>query len=136
MGTLSQSVDYHFETGLVTIKARGVLDVPGASALRATMLKWLVEHPLCLIVDLSQVEVADAIALTVLPAVAKRDEAAPILVVVDSSTQTGLVIEQHLRTRISVFRDEASAAQAALAGETGSRRRLHMHMWSDKSAPA
>lgn len=135
MGTLSQSVEYDFETGLVKIRARGGLSILGASALRTMTLKWLAEHPLCVIIDLTKIELRDEVPLLVLPALAGRSDAAPILVVADPLTPTGRVIDRSLSHRLGVFKDEASAIAAA-SSESGSRRRLHLHMLRDVSAPA
>jgi len=135
MGTLSQSVEYDFETGLVTIRARGDLDILGASALRTTTLKWLAEHPLCVIIDLSEIELQDETPLLVLPTMARRTDA-PIFVVVDSLTRTGHMVDQCLSHRLGVFKDKASAVAAAASCDDGSRRRLHLHLPGEITAPA
>lgn len=134
MGTLSQSVEYDFETGLVTIRARGDLDILGASSLRTTALKWLAEHPLCVIVDLTHINISDRIPLLVLPALARRKDAAPIFVIIDQLTRAGRVIDECLHNRIDVFGDEVSAVSAALHGGLTSGR-LHLHMWGEPTAP-
>lgn len=136
VGTLSQSAEYDFETGLVTIRARGDLDALGASALRTTTLKWLSEHPLCIIVDLTGIELRDDVPLLVLPTLARRADAAPIYLVVDRHTRSGRVIEDSLRHRLPLFSDEESAIATATAGGNGRSRRLHLHMWGEAGAPA
>src|SRR5688572_17653568 len=123
MGTLSQSVEYDFETGLVTIRARGDLSILGASALRTTTLKWLAEHPLCVIIDLTKIELRDEVPLLVLPGLARRGDTAPILVVADPLTPAGRVIDRSLSHDLGVFKDEASAVAAA-SSQSGSGRRL------------
>lgn len=135
MGTLSQSVEYDFETGLVTIRARGDLSILDASTLRTMTLKWLAEHPLCVIIDLTGIELRDEVPVLVLPALARRRDAAPIFVVADPLTSAGRVIDRALGGRLAVFKDEASAVEAA-SGQSVSRRRLHLHMPREVGAPA
>lgn len=136
VNNLSQSAEYDFETGLVMIRARGGLDILGASALRTTTLKWLAEHPLCVIVDLTRIEVSDEVPLLMLPAVARRPEAAPIFIVVNAQTRSGRVIEGVLKHRMSVFTDEGSAVATATETSSGQPHRFHLHMWDESRAPA
>jgi len=136
MGTLSQSVEYDFETGLVTIRARGDLDILGASSLRTSILKWLAEHPLCVIIDLTKIELRDEIPLLVLPAMARRSDTAPILVIIDPATRTGRAIDKCLSHHIAVFKNEITAVAAAATAHPGSRRRLHLHLLSELTSPA
>jgi anti-sigma regulatory factor (Ser/Thr protein kinase) len=100
------------------------------------MLKWLAEHPLCVIVNLAGIEVRNEIPLWMLPAVARRADAAPIFIVVDRHSRSGQVIENSLGHRMAVFADESSAVATATDGGNGQNRRFHLHMWGEANAPA
>lgn len=135
MSTLSQSSEYDFETGLVKIRVRGVLDLLGASDLRSTTLKWMAEHPHAVIIDLTKVTIYDGMPLLVLSTLAGRHDIAPIVVFAEPHGADNALVRNLLCLRkIEVFTGETAAVEAAMA--TTSNRRLHLHLEANSAAPA
>jgi hypothetical protein len=133
MSTLSQSVEYDFETGLAKIRARGELDILGASSLRAATLKWLTDEPLAVIIDLTRVIVTDRVPLLVLPTLARRTDGPPVLFLLRPGSVSGESIRDYLARKIPLCESEPTAVELARRGASSSR--LRIHLGCDASAP-
>ncbi len=133
MTALANTTDYDFGTGLIHLAFHGDLDSLGASHLRSAVLKALCDHPVAAVVDLNQVTVVDELGLLVLLNLMRRHDDIPILVCADSRTPTGQAVRETMRG-VTVFDSDRAAVEAVDDGPA-SKRRAHVHLTSDSSAP-
>lgn len=125
--TLAHTSDYDFGTGLARLRFRGGLDVSGAAALRAAVLKSLSDHPMAVLVDLRHVKVTDGGCLLVLPKLAAHRTGTPLYFIAEGHSETGALVRKAPALSAVAFDSEAAALESFVLGGHPSRR-LHLHL--------
>lgn len=134
MSTLTASVDHDFTTGMTYLRCHGDLDVRGAARLRTAALKRLADHPLILIINLSEARVVDELAILVFPALNDHAEPATHLVLcADPASTSGALLHRRLDGWVQMCPTEEEAVSTAK--EWPSPSRVHAHLGPDEDAP-
>jgi anti-sigma regulatory factor (Ser/Thr protein kinase) len=81
MARLSTEVIHNLDADVTTVRARGVLDLESAPAMRATLITVIEECPAAVVVDVSDCSAAQPAALTVFARVMRHDARLPSVAV-------------------------------------------------------
>lgn len=118
-------IGHHRSGDVSVVVPTGMLDVHTYPHLRDTLLKRLAEQPGAVVVDLSGLEVADPVVVSVFPAVAMVSATPPVpLLLAAAGACLAELLERGAVNRFVPTHPTVAAAVAAAAGEPVRRRRL------------
>lgn len=128
MGVLGVAVVTDFDTGIVEITARGVLDASTVPVMRGAVIKATAEDPNSIVVDLNDTAItSNDVAAVFISLAGRLSERMIGLAVYAGPGDTADVLHRVLAGCVPV-RDDRSGAIAALADSNERYRRLHMHL--------
>lgn len=122
-GTLG--IGHHRRDDVTVVTPAGVLDTASYPRLRDTLLKFLAEQPIAVVVDLSGLEVPDEVVLSVFPTVAMVSVTPPVpLLLAAAGAQLGPLLDAGGVTRFVPTYPTVSAAVDAATSKPMRRCRL------------